>query len=495
VVYKKISLPLMLMSCLTLAGVSQAARYDSPVVTHGVSAGDVDSDSAVIWSRGSAAGYMHVRIHGPAAGKQIHTVPVTADSDFTGKVLVEGLRPGREYSYSVWFNKHPKAGRRGDHVRGDFRTAPHPHKDGAVEFAWGGDVAGQNVCRDAEEGFPIFSAVNEMDLDFFVGLGDMIYADGVCEEIGRYGNAQVAGDFVLSADLANYWAHWKYNREDDAYRELLKSTSYVPIWDDHEVVNDFGPLHDTRDTPPYTPGESLLPLGLQAFLNYNPIAESDLNPDRLYRSIRWGKHLELIVLDNRQYRDANLEEDDDTFVKTMLGREQVAWFKETVLKSDATWKVIVSSVPMSIPTGFPPENGRDGWADFDQDGGFERELVDMLQFMKDEGERNIVFITTDVHFAEVFRYTPFGEGSFQVHEVVTGPMNAGLFPNRDFDTSLGTESLFFYGPESFSSVTTWEEARPWMNFGAASIDKYGVMTLSVIDVDGNPVYSTTLDPR
>lgn len=32
-----------------------------------------------------------------------------------------------------------------------------------------------------------------------------------------------------------------------------------------------------------------------------------------------------------------------------------------------------SSVPMSIPTGFPPQNCRDGWADYDQTTGFERE--------------------------------------------------------------------------------------------------------------------------
>ena len=42
-----------------------------------------------------------------------------------------------------------------------------------------------------------------MQLDFFIGLGDMIYADGTCEATGRYGNAQVAGDFLPSADMPN----------------------------------------------------------------------------------------------------------------------------------------------------------------------------------------------------------------------------------------------------------------------------------------------------
>jgi alkaline phosphatase D len=43
----------------------------------------------------------------------------------------------------------------------------------------------------------------------------------------------------------------------------------------------------------------------------------------------------------------------------MLGREQLAWLKSRLAASRATWKLIVSSVPMSIPTGFPPA-GRDG---------------------------------------------------------------------------------------------------------------------------------------
>lgn len=491
----------LLVLTIALSGASHAhapSRHSDtpmPTATHGVASGDVTQHAATIWSRADRSGYMHVRLRGAHSARQHRLVKVSAEDDFTGKIRFENLEPGREYRYEVWFTQTPHAHARGQVARGRLRTAPRAAQPAPLSFAWGGDVAGQNVCRDAEESFPIFSAIDAMQLDFFVGLGDMIYADGVCEETGLYGNTQIPGEFIPSADLANYWAHWKYNRGDDAFRSLLADTPYVAIWDDHEVVNDFGPLHDTRDSAPYTPGEHLMPLGLQAFLDYNPIAENPLTPGRLYRSLRWGKHLELLVLDNRQYRDANLEADDDTLVKTMLGREQLTWLKDTLDGSDATWKVIVSSVPMAIPTGFPPENGRDGWADFDQPSGFERELIEILDFMREQGERNIVFITTDVHFAEVLRYTPFIDTpEFQVYEAVTGPLNAGLFPNRNFDTTLGTESLFFYGPASSGAVTGYAEARTWMNYGAISIDADGRLTLSVIDVDGNPVYTRQLNP-
>ena len=105
----------------------------------------------------------------------------------------------------------------------------------------------------------------------------------------------------------------------------------------------------------------------------------------------------------------------------MLGREQLTWLKEKLAASDARWKVIVSSVPMSIPTGLPAvPNGRDGWANFDQTAGYERELLDILRFMHAHGIRNSLWITTDVHFAEAFRYTPFTDDpGFAAYELVT----------------------------------------------------------------------------
>lgn len=78
--------------------------------------------------------------------------------------------------------------------------------------------------------------------------------------------------------------------------------------------------------------------------------------------------------------------------------------------------------------------------------------------------------------------------------MVSGPLNAGLFPNRNYDTSLGTQSLFFYGSES-AAVTTWEQAKPWMNFGMVEVAENGALTLSVRDVMGSAVFQKTLAAR
>ncbi len=191
------------LGCSTLA----AAKPAGTPVTHGVTAGEVTADSAVIWSRTDRATYMHVSIEGRGSNMTAHrVVKVTADDDYTGKVRITGLKSGTDYRYKVWFGTtkiHRPSIDSAD--EGRFRTAPATHAAKAVSFAWGGDLSGQNVCRDAVAGFPIFNAINTAPMDFFVGLGDMIYADGVCNSTGLYGNVQVPGTFQLAANLADYW--------------------------------------------------------------------------------------------------------------------------------------------------------------------------------------------------------------------------------------------------------------------------------------------------
>jgi alkaline phosphatase D len=483
--------------CLAADGASVAAAKHAgpvPTITHGVVVGDVTTSSALVWARADREGTLNVVLSGGGHGR-IARAPARADDDFTARIPLEGLASGTTYRYRAWFSSGSPGSSHGTAVEGSFRTAPEHRSAAPLRLAFGGDLNGQNVCRDSVEGMPIMDTVRARRPDIFVGLGDMIYADNACAPIGLYGNAQLPGDFGPAADLPTYWAHWRYTRADAGLQRLLERTDYVGVWDDHEVVNDFGPLTDTRTAPPYTPGVHLMPIGLQAFLDYTPVAIAQNTPLRLYRSFRWGKNLELIVLDARQYRDPNFEADTDAHPKTMLGREQVTWLKEQLAVSDARWKVIVSSVPMSIPTGFPATNGRDGWANFDQNTGYERELLDILGFMHTHGARNSVWITTDVHFAEAFRYVPFaGDPSFVVHELVTGPMNAGIFPTTDFDTTLNPGRLAFFGPPSAGTVTSWSEAKHWFNFGELELARDGSLTIRIVNSAGQTEFEQTLKP-
>jgi alkaline phosphatase D len=472
-----------------------AGPVEPPTTAPVLAVGDVGPNSALLWLQADGPGKILVEVdaQGPGAVQRFQR-SLDATTDFAVKIPVDGLSPGRRQRWRAVLLDD--ADEPGPTFAGSFETAPPSSVAAPVRLAWGGDLGGQNVCRDARQGFEIFGAINARDPALFVALGDMIYADGLCEPSGLYGNAQVPGEFGRAADMGAYRAHWRYARADAGVRRLLASSVYLPTWDDHEVVNDFGPLHDTRNEPPYSPGEHLLPIGLAAMLEQNPVAEYPDRPGRLYRSVRWGKHLELLLLDTRQYRDANAAPDSPERPKTLLGREQLTWLKDRLRRSDATWVVIASSVPLSIPTGWPPEGGRDGWADFDQPTGFEQELREILEFAAGIGRKDLLFISADVHFAAAFSYRPNSEQpSFLVHELVAGPLSAGIGATRDYDRDLGTERLFLHAPPSREAVSLYADARRYFSFGELDIAGSGTLEATLRDVDGRVLYKLRLTPE
>ncbi len=479
-------------ACLDVT--AKPPKSDRIRTPNGVAVGDVRFDSAVIWSRADRDAEMKITIHGKHQDHFEHQIDVERSNHYTGQIMLKGLQAETSYQYTVTFRaKQEPNNTQSENLSGSFKTTPDNLAERPVRFAWGGDLGGQNVCRDTDRGFPVFDVMNQTRWDFFIGLGDMIYADGNCDKVGRYGNNQITGDFIQSANLESYWAHWSYNRQDQGLQKILAHTPYIAVWDDHEVVGDFGPLHDTRDSAPYTRGGHLLPIGLKAFLDYNPVAGSPQTPKRLYRTIRWGRHVELFILDTRQYRDANFRADDSNAPKSMLGREQLTWLKEKLAASDATWKVIVSSVPMSIPTGSPPFAGRDGWANFNQNGGFEHELLDILRFMQQQGIQNKLWLTTDVHFSAGFRYQPFVDApEFEVYEFISGPLNSGIFPNPNFDTSLNPKRLFFYDAPA---GLNFDGALEYFTFGAVEVSDAGDLNIKIINAKGMTVAEQFLPPN
>ena len=450
--------------------------------------GDVTARSAVLWTRADRAATLNVTLSGGGHGP-VPRVQVVAEDDFTGRVPLTRLRPGTTYDYRVWFSLGAPGRGHGPAVNGSFRTAPAADDPAAVRLAFGGDVAGQNVCRDAQEGFPIMDTIRAWQPDVFVGLGDMIYADNACETTGRYGNPQLGG-VGIAVDQPSFWAHWRYNRGDSASQRLLAGTSYVGAWDDHEVVNDFGPLTDAPTTPPYS-GAHLLPLGLEAFLDYTPIETAPT----LYRSLRWGRHLELFVLDTRRYRDANFAPDTGVRaeVHARRGTAGVAEGRTCKLRRDLEGDRLER--PDVDPDRFPADERTRRLGRLRPDDRLRTRAARHPSVPTGTGNRQLDLdhdgraLRRGIPLSTVRRRPPF-----TVHELATGPLNAGIFPNVDFDTTLNPERLFFFGPESAGAVTTWTEAKRWFNFGTLTVRDDGTLTAGVVNTAGESVYSLELAP-
>lgn len=471
------------LACGSPAGlpVSKTVQEFSLVsITHGPLVAEVVSDDAWLWVRAESAATVYAMLEG--AGR-IHLVStsVDADDDFAGAMRLGPLEPDTRYALRVWAAAYGPPKAPPDAREASFVSAKAADDPSAFTFAWGGDLAGQNVCRDAAEGFPIFAAFEELDPSFFIGLGDMIYADNVCLAEGRYGNAQVAASFAPSTDLENFRAHWRYSREDPGFARLLASAGYYAVWDDHEVLDNFGPSNDVGQGAPYDPAQHLMPIGQEAFREYNPI--DGAREGAFYRSVRWGRHVELFFLDTRRYRDAR-----ESSHASMIGAAQRAWLEGAVHASDATWAIVISSVPISVPTG------GDSWADEGDRRGYEREIAELMRLFHDGGRHDVLFLTTDVHFAAGFRYTPFAEhADFHVHEAISGPLHAGLFPKDAFDTSLGAERLFYFAAPRADDLT-FEVARTFMNFGTVAVREDGTLEIAIRNERGEVVHALELGP-
>src|SRR5712691_4322186 len=91
------------------AGLSFAQAGNSPIpaarlepFAYGVAAGDLTSDSVVLWTRTPGAASVSAELaasetfENPTA---LPAVPATAATDFTVKVAASGLKPGTQYYY------------------------------------------------------------------------------------------------------------------------------------------------------------------------------------------------------------------------------------------------------------------------------------------------------------------------------------------------------------------------------------------------------------
>ncbi|MEP6934602.1 MAG: alkaline phosphatase D family protein [Nitrospirota bacterium] len=433
---------------------AETAAVAANPLPQGIAVGDVTSQSALLWLR--TDGPMMVQIEwapegvwstvsrmGTAVAPVARTPLLTTsqETDFTLMIPLEGLLPATRYRLDVFAgskerDKAPTEARVA--ARGEFTTLPEAKSHVPVTFAWSGDLGGQGRCRRGAAGYPIFDVMRAQHLDFFLFLGDTIYGDNLCPSPPN----EPGADFRATT-LSEYRARHRDQRGAEALRRFLGSVPVSMIWDDHEVRNNFA-----------GPFDSQMPAGRQALREYWPIRVVPDDSHRLYRTVRAGADLEMFVLDTRQYRSSNSDQDGPT--KTMLGERQLHWLLNGLTESTATWKVIVTTVPLSIPKGGGVgAPGNDGWVGGVDGTGFERERQVIVDCVLDQKVKNVVFLAGDVHYVQANAYDPNSDGIADFHEFIAGPLSAA--PGR---LTLASAAL---------RPTTLMNEGGYMNFGVIRV--------------------------
>lgn len=411
-------------------GAVSAGRQGFP---YGYAIGDVTSTSALLWFQGTEVGAVQVEWQAEGGsdtgGWQSLSVNLSKDRDLAVTVLLSGLEASTKYRFRVIPDVTPgqpiskrlvAAG-----LEGHFTTAPPPTRSQPMTFVWSADLGGQQRCRREARGYPIFETMRQAGPAFALLLGDTIYGDDRCPS-----PPNMPGSDFLATSLETYREKHRYQRGATDLQRFLREVPVVVTWDDHEVRNNFSGAY-----------EPLMAFGRQAFLEYWPIQGPPNDVFRIHRTLRWGQDVELFVLDTRQYRSYNAEPDGPG--KSMLGVAQRDWLLDALSRSTATWKLIVSSVPVAIPKpGSKLIPGIDSWAKGEDGTGFGNELARIVRVIMEQPVRNVVWLTADVHFPQINAYDPDGDGRQDFHEFVAGPLSANPGRLAPLDQTFHPTTLY-----------------------------------------------------
>lgn len=319
----------------------------------GVASGDPQADSVILWTRRPAQeggeppkltvevaldeGFLQVVAVAPAT--------ISAASDWTTRVLVGGLQPGRVYWYR-FIDQHGLGSRIGRTL-----TAPAPDADRAVRFTF---VSCQNAQQGAMNAYRrmIFEdeqAPPDERLDFVLHLGDFIYEvvwypedrpqgmyDRKVTELVRFANGQKVADFHVPTTLDDYRAVYKAYLRDPDLQDARARWPFIPIWDNHEFswrgfqsvaklgdqviwaqtrkvaanqawfeyqparVSHAGDSLDRFQAPPVVDA----PIGAydEDGLGREPNNVAAVGSLTVYRNLTFGRHMELIITDQHSFR-------------------------------------------------------------------------------------------------------------------------------------------------------------------------------------------------
>lgn len=364
----------------------------------GVTSGDPDERSAVLWTR------LLADREQPLADDVAVVWELAGDRDF-GSVLASDTvwaRAAEGHSVHVvveldapaWYRFHA-----GGWKSPAGRVAP-ARPDAARPLR----LATAN-CQHWESGFyAAHRDLAEWAPDLVMFLGDFIY-----EHAGQpAGPGRVRShDGAEANDVDGYRARYAQYLSDPHLQASRAACPWLVVWDDHEVDNNYAGLvpENPSDAATFAARRAA---AYQVWWEHMPVRLPPPHEGAAYpirRHIRWGDLADLILLDGRQHRSDQACNDavfnteppcPDALVpnRTMLGRRQEQWLGETLATATGTWTVLGQQTVLSdlrLPNG--------AILNYDQWDGY-APARERLLGQAAQADR-VVVLTGDIHFAAV----------------------------------------------------------------------------------------------
>lgn len=278
--------------------------------------------------------------------------------DFTVKVDVAGLEPGKNYYY-----------------RFNVGSAMSPIGETKTLNANGMEPIKLAVasCSNYPWGyFNGYRAIAESGpFDAVIHLGDYIYE----YEVGRYQspNAEKMGRLVDPPheikSLSDYRRRYAQYRTDEDLQEVHRKYPFICTWDDHEFANNSyatGAENHNEGEGEWAPRRRH---ATKAYMEWMPVRVTD-NGLPTVRSFEFGDMATLAMLDTRivgrerplEYgRDVEMDSNGnpdyaafhkrlETEERSLLGKDQEKWLDETLKKSSdrqVPWQILGQQIIMS----------------------------------------------------------------------------------------------------------------------------------------------------
>ncbi|MEX1240935.1 MAG: alkaline phosphatase D family protein [Cyclobacteriaceae bacterium] len=391
--------------------VSPLYQEDKRPFYHGVASGDPLTDRVILWTRvtpDDSVASVEARwelstteAFDPVLKRgSVTTSPLV---DYTVKIDVSDLQPNTRYYYRFHaLEKTSPVGRT--------KTLPSENVD-SLKFA-------VVSCSNWQHGyFNAYDRIASRDVDAVIHLGDYIYEYGI-------GNARNVDRRHLPEHevitLQDYRTRYSQYHLDDGLRKMRQQHPIITIWDDHELANDTyaqgAQNHQDQEEGDFAARKTA---ARKAYYEWIPIREGGKH----YRSFSFGSMAEVIMLDERQEgrtKPAGGTSDPvyGSEDRSMLGKEQLNWFREKLQSSASTWKVIGNQVMFSDldRTAVNPNNPRnmDSWD------GYPAEKKTIADFIKSSAVENVIFLTGDTHASWAFEVvaSPFEKISAKAYPPV-----------------------------------------------------------------------------
>ncbi|MCO8256068.1 alkaline phosphatase D family protein [Haladaptatus sp. AB618] len=415
-----------------------AADADATFPQSVMSGGPTDS-GAIVWTRIAEAAYREGQPVGvqvandetfddPAFEGVVDASTVSATHDYTVKVDLDGeLDADRFYYYRFIYDG--TASRTG-------RLRTMPSADQHVDDLSFGVV----TCQDYQNGYyGAFHHIANESIDYVVHLGDFIYESSDGAYVSPTGEIKPGRDFdlpsgaSLAESLDDFRFLYKKYKSDPLLQEALERHTLIAGWDDHEIGNnrywdyatDAPVLPNKDDGSKPSVAMEITANGIQAWIEHMPMrveydpSEEDLHEQlRLWRRFEFGDLVDLVVTDERLFRDGPPCEDrtltctnEDDPDRTMLGSEQKSWFVDSLSESSARWTTWANEVlTMPLTAGedwYQVEFLEDSWD------GFQAERAELMNAVDDASLRNFITLTGDLHCSMAgYQHAGYGEVSW-----------------------------------------------------------------------------------